>query len=676
MFFWLDFRILLPNYTHARDITSALFTFKLVQKRVQAQHHIPINWIFENSTLIVLWNNHSSIILCRMIHALLVLTIGILLGAVVGTSFARNDDNRIAKAWSWTASHVGRQFLPAAMTDIKKRIKYISLAAGTLFMLWLLGFIVVRSVMLFNGMSEPLARWHTAPPSDSTEGVVVIVHGWQRNAQAMESVADIAERVYPEHAIFLWEYEAGIFSNENADAISGRLVRDVQKITNNTDEIILIGHSLGGLLVRRAYLDALDSKTPETWGAQVSRIALMAAPNRGTRALYRSPVLSIADAIAQTYGAGDLIRSTHRGHPFVVNLRLKWIKQFSEMEHPPVVAQVLGRDDTIVGLGDSRDILQFPNAVERLAHGVGHTDVISNDDALEILAEVLITQPNQTQSISAETKDPKVFKALLVHGIRDYAESFDQLQKIIEQKSRDRGMTPIVTSPRYPYFSALQFIIPWERRAKVHHFADIYAELAATSPTNAPINVVGHSFGSYLLGKSLMKYEEIDYGRVYLAGSVLNQQFPWDAKRTQWKLIRNDTATLDWPVGILCSCLGKLGLAEHIGTGGFDGFGMLTGIPEDIWTENKLEGGHGVFNKHHDNIATWITMPNPTTENKPLKTIMPLAQNSNLFKFFSRSAGVIGILLIALFTYLFLAGQHPEIAAIEMLGLLILLSIL
>jgi triacylglycerol esterase/lipase EstA (alpha/beta hydrolase family) len=63
------------------------------------------------------------------------------------------------------------------------------------------------------------------------------------------------------------------FARDLAAWINGRWI-----MNNGFDDVVLIGHSVGGLLVRQAYLEAIGSKA---WARKVTRIVLLAAPNRG-----------------------------------------------------------------------------------------------------------------------------------------------------------------------------------------------------------------------------------------------------------------------------------------------------------------------------------------------------------------------------------------------------------
>ena len=267
-----------------------------------------------------------------------------------------------------------------------------------------------------------------------------------------------------------------------------------------------------------------------------------------------------------------------------------------------------------------------------------------------------------------------VFKALILHGIRDYAHDFDEIQGKVEEQAAKRGMRPIVLSPRYRYFSALQFITPWERTARIHEFADVYAELVAIPPHDVPINVAGHSFRSYLLGTALTKYTKIEYGRVYLAGSVLSESYPWNSDniRGLWAAVRNDTAAGDFPVGVLCAGLESLGLAPGIGKGGFDGFPALDKIPGKHTVQNSnLPGGHGAFVRIKDDIAKWLIQGD---EQAHLPSDHKV-DRSQLLELLSRSAWLLTISLLLLLFYLILFGRHPWLGATELLILLTVLSV-
>ena len=319
-----------------------------------------------------------------MTRMLLVFVAGVIIGWIAWSAKTTAQENHIRRGLRSTARYLGGQFVPASRSEIITRTRRGAIVLGCLVSLWALGLAAVHAISCWDSRSAPSPRWFGSAPDSSTDGIVIVVHGWQGDSRTMEDVAETVAEEYPSYAVNLWEYEAGTFSNEDPDDLAIQLSQHVNELAADEQDIILIGHSLGGLLVRRSYLHSLN-----TWGQQVSRIVLLAAPNRGTKALYRSTPLALLDVLTRSYRVGKLIRSTYRGNEFVVNLRLDWIRAFQNMKNPPIVAQILGREDSLVSASDSRDVLQFRGSIERLAAGVKHASVVTDRSALAHLSEIL-----------------------------------------------------------------------------------------------------------------------------------------------------------------------------------------------------------------------------------------------------------------------------------------------
>jgi hypothetical protein len=186
-----------------------------------------------------------------------------------------------------------------------------------------------------------------------------------------------------------------------------------------------------------------------------------------------------------------------------------------------------------------------------------------------------------------------------MHGIRDFAERFHELQQPLYDSGKSLNVTVISAAPRYKYFSALQFILPGARQNKLYEFADLYTELLATSPISANINFIGHSFGTYLMLKSTDDYSSMKYFRAYLAGSVLKESF-FGTRQLLGKridFVRNDIAAFDWPVDILCSALSYFPFGRDIGTGGFNGFTQMVNSNAYIKQRVSLEELNEFFDK-------------------------------------------------------------------------------
>jgi pimeloyl-ACP methyl ester carboxylesterase len=66
-------------------------------------------------------------------------------------------------------------------------------------------------------------------------------------------------------------------------------------------------------------------------------------------------------------------------------------------------------------------------------------------------------------------------------------------------------------------------------------------------------SIVAHSFGTYILGNALLKYDWLRFDKIILCGSILPQDFPWDEliERGQVQAVRNEYGTEDMPTRVV-----------------------------------------------------------------------------------------------------------------------------
>jgi pimeloyl-ACP methyl ester carboxylesterase len=359
------------------------------------------------------------------------------------------------------------------------------------------------------------------------------------------------------------------------------------------DEVILVGHSIGGLIVRQTYLlamGAVQETQQSVWAYRVVRIVLMASVNRGLdlsrNFWYRAAAWLIRNVpfLPHLY-----VEDMLRGSTMLTNLRINWIRFFGNLEdkknqatwpdgsqrQSPVVVQILGDDDKTVLQEDSKDVLAFPNGHYLPVPYADHDSVFRLDLAENPEQRYAVLKKGFLGVFSNEQKNvqPNLIGKVvfLLHGIR--ASNVDQWIRELEGLITSRGVGLIeVRSPTYGYFTAAKFVLPAIRRKNIRDFQDWYTEALAEHP-NAEFDIIAHSHGSYILGQSLKVTPGMRFKNVALAGSVLPINFPWDTLVSQGQIenLRNERADRDWPVALLCN--GLRGLRMHdVGTGGFAGF--------------------------------------------------------------------------------------------------------
>jgi pimeloyl-ACP methyl ester carboxylesterase len=351
-------------------------------------------------------------------------------------------------------------------------------------------------------------------------------------------------------------------------------------------DIVMAGHSMGGLLVRYAYLSASGAipgaPAPASWVSRVSRIVLVATPNSGSTK-YQG-LNSIGQMLAGAFGLHFAASDLYRGSDFIANLRINWIRFFASLSAPPAVIHLRGRDDKTVLPEDSTDVLAFPNAAPVDVPDAGHDDVltIKNEECYALLRSGFLEPIKET----AAAPLPQERVVFVLHGIR--ASNVDNWVESVRNEIKRQDPSAIVIEPGYSYFSAARFALPGQRRKNIPWFLETYAQVLAQH-RNAEFDFIGHSNGTYILGHCLARVPGMQFKNVVLAGSVLPVDYPWGQRISDGQVtrIRNDRAGHDWPVGILCSALRGLFMRD-VGTGGFDGFpGFQTAEAA------YFPGGHG-----------------------------------------------------------------------------------
>ncbi len=134
-----------------------------------------------------------------------------------------------------------------------------------------------------------------------------------------------------------------------------------------------------------------------------------------------------------------------------------------------------------------------------------------------------------------------------LHGIRTLA----VWQRGFSDLASTRGWVCRLDRWSYGRFSLLAFLTPWTREAKRHWFrlqynAEINVRHLKIEQGQTP-SVVAHSFGTYILGYTLLQFDFIRFNKVILCGSILPEDFPWDKliERGQVQAVRNEYGVRD-----------------------------------------------------------------------------------------------------------------------------------
>ena len=374
------------------------------------------------------------------------------------------------------------------------------------------------------------------------------------------------------------------------------------------EDVILMGHSAGGLLVRQAYLSAwgIRGGTKYAWAEKVSRLVLLAAPNRGVSRMRWHD--RVGDVFLRVFffflhfTYQDLLE----GSAFVTNLRIDWIRDFhARSGAAPMVLQLRGGDDDIVDVNASSDVLAFPNSAPVPMPGNhrsivdiearGEPDPSVGQQRYELIRNALLRGPESlglaSDALKRERREPSFEDCVFIlHGIR--ARNMDEWLRKIQGLIVASGGRTMAFSPSYEYFSALKFVLPSVRRRNIRFLQNAYTEHLAENP-DARFHIIAHSNGTYMVGQSLKDVPAMQFDRMVLAASVLPTDTFREARsqfRERVKAVRADGGQSDVPVGVLCRILRNVLCMRDLGTAGYDGFAG------DFVKEYRHPGGHsGMF---------------------------------------------------------------------------------
>lgn len=436
--------------------------------------------------------------------------------------------------------------------------------------------------------------------------LIVLIHGWLLADKDLDPLKNLME-LDPEFdgsKVVIFSYNASLFSNERLEDIGEELNLFLEAKFQSSiyNKISIVGHSIGGLIARKAYLLSLNNKTK--WNEVLAKIVLLGTPNRGSTLSQHN---MFARSWMQLMGMANqmrLIRDAFRGSQFITNLRIDWVRTFREWEDKqenntkfPHIVQVLYGKDVKVKPQDSLDITQFGNVEHITIDAVTHEDAVkvikSSEKKYRVIKEALLNPTPKSRSSGYLDKTDQTINnvTFFMHGIRTTGDWTEEAARILKGKKNNID----VLWPKYGYFPIARFLWGPSRQALIHWFRDEYADAFVKHPL-AAFNFVGHSNGTYILANTLLSFRSIKFNKVYFAGSVVPEDYPWSMifDFQQVKKLRNDCAAIDLPVGFLCQGLNTLGV-KNLGVGGYNGFlDKSNNIIQNKFIEVNTFDGHSV----------------------------------------------------------------------------------
>jgi pimeloyl-ACP methyl ester carboxylesterase len=473
-------------------------------------------------------------------------------------------------------------------------------------------------VLLLSGLhlfaSQRETRWNL-DHVDGHKRLAVLVHGMP-GREEFEPAIELAREALSGSDLLVFDYDSNTFSNSSPYAIANTIETVIHETHSNYSysEIILVGHSMGGMLLRKAIVwgngledDRRARHGERDWVRRVSRFVSLASINRGWSIDPRPREMDfgtyiaiwVGERLARLSQSGKLLLGLQRGSPFVADARVQWITlcrgNLAGPARVPQTIHFLGGRDDIVSQEDSMDLGAAKDTIFVTLRDTGHREIASalrggtseaDRDRLEKVRLALQGQLDQldVDKTAVLQEDPSVDRIVYVmHGIRDYGEWTDRLRSAIEQEAASNGGRLAVVNQKYGHFPMLPFLLYWDRQRYVRLFMDEYTENRARFPRANTFDYVGHSNGTYILASALENYRTLRVGRVYFAGSVVPRHFPWrslaDNDRVQH--VVNVVAAGDWVVALfprffeqIAEWLGMQPVRGvlDIGSGGFRGF--------------------------------------------------------------------------------------------------------
>jgi pimeloyl-ACP methyl ester carboxylesterase len=500
---------------------------------------------------------------------------------------------------------------------------------------------VATFVLLLGALHLLSSERETRSDLDHVDGhqrLVVLVHGMPGRAEFEPAIA-LAREALPDADLLVFDYDSSTLSNSSPYVIANTIERVINDthVKYSYNEIVLVGHSLGGMLLRKAIVwgNGLEDdrhgfglRGERDWVQRVSRFVSLASINRGWSIDPRPEKMDfgtyfaiwVGERLARLSRSGKLVLSLQRGSPFVSDARVQWITlcrgKRAGRANVPQTIHLLGDRDDIVSKDDSMDLGAAKDTIFVTLRETGHREIASalrggtSQADLDRLEKVRGAIKGQLDQLDVDKtvvlqEDPFVERMVYVmHGIRDYGEWTDRLRTIIEQEAASDGEKLAVVNQKYGHFPMLPFLLYWDRQRYVRLFMDEYTENRARFPRADTFDYVGHSNGTYILASALENYATLRVGRVYFAGSVVPRHYPWrdlaDGDRVQ--RVVNVVAAGDWVVALFPRFFEQiaewLGMEPvrgvlDIGSGGFRGFQDAQDAKQRIQNVQFAEGAHG-----------------------------------------------------------------------------------
>ncbi|MCR5868507.1 alpha/beta fold hydrolase [Aquincola sp. J276] len=243
-------------------------------------------------------------------------------------------------------------------------------------------------------------------PAGPSRQLALMVHAFTVTPATLIPAVEQLRAVRGPTDVLLPKLPLDLFSRASMENVVGDLVRCLDEAwdTGRYDSLVLVGHSIGSLLVRKAYVagmgptvrapfesalaQALDAPRafPRPWAREVKRIVLLAGINRGWTvshhmSLTRSLEIGLGlwlNRAAEAVGMDPFtVMAARQGSPFITQLRLQWLALSQEKAADmPAVVQLLGTRDDLVPPDANIDAVTGNGFTYLEVRQSGHADVV------------------------------------------------------------------------------------------------------------------------------------------------------------------------------------------------------------------------------------------------------------------------------------------------------------
>ncbi|HSI35101.1 MAG TPA: alpha/beta hydrolase [Tepidisphaeraceae bacterium] len=247
--------------------------------------------------------------------------------------------------------------------------------------------------------------------------LAICLHAWVGGPAGLADVASAVRDTFPTADVRLPTFPGAWHSRANPAELAATLADTIARAFDPVrhTETLLVGHSLGGLLITKAFVYAAGAAGDlpvhwreralawRAWAGSVRRIVCFAGLLRGWALPWRGRVLPPAKWLGMRaaavlgatalapLGVGRLIGSVRRGSPLVTRLAAQWAALSRAGVELPVVTQIHGTRDELL---TPADIVGPGGPVVRYVpvEGAGHEDVVALSkypDARRALVEAI-----------------------------------------------------------------------------------------------------------------------------------------------------------------------------------------------------------------------------------------------------------------------------------------------